>query len=70
MDLKHNQITLGELLDYPPAMAVLKRRFPMGFHHPVEGASRTVTLEQLLAFARPRLPQRKLEETLEELRRA
>ena len=69
LDLKDNQITLGELLDYPPAAAALKKRFPMGFRHPVTGASRTVTLAQLLSFAQPRLPQRKLDEALEELRK-
>ena len=29
MDLRNNQITLGELLDYPPAKKILARRFPL-----------------------------------------
>ena len=29
MDLKRNQITVGELLDHPGARAVFQRRFPM-----------------------------------------
>ena len=69
MDLKHNKITVGQLLDYPPAQAVLRKRFPMVMRHPLVGAARTMTLEQILSAARGYVPQKKLEETLEELRR-
>ena len=51
MDLKHNRITVGELLDNPRSRAVFQRRFPMVMKHPLLGASRTVTLEQLISFA-------------------
>lgn len=70
MDLKRNQITLGELLDHPAARAVLQRRFPMAMKHPLVGAARTITLEQLLSAAQPYVPRKKLEEALAELRRA
>ena len=46
MDLKRNQITVGELLDHPGARAVFQRRFPMLMKHPMLGAARTITLEQ------------------------
>ena len=69
MDLKHNKITVGQLLDYPPAQAVLKKRFPMVMRHPMMGAARTMTLEQILSAAEPYVPQKKLAQTLEELRR-
>ena len=64
MDLKRNQITVGELLDHPGARAVFQRRFPM------LGAARTITLEQILSVAQAYVPQKKIDETLSELRRA
>lgn len=70
MNLKNNKITLGELLDYAPAQAVLRKRFPMALRHPLVGAARTVTLEQLLAFAGDRVPQKKLDETISDLQKA
>jgi len=70
LDLKNNKITVGELLDNPASRAVFQRRFPMVMKHPMVGAARTVTLEQLIAFARAYLPQKKISETLEDLKRA
>jgi len=69
MDLKNNQITVGELLDYAPARAVFQKRFPKVMRNPIVGASRSVTLEQLISFARPYIPQKAVNETLAELRR-
>lgn len=69
MNLKNNKITLGELLDYAPAQAVLKKRFPMAMRHPLAGAARTVTLEQLLSFVGDHVPQKKIDETLNDLRK-
>ena len=70
LNLQNNQITVGELLDNPASRAVLQRRFPMVMKHPLLGAARTVTLEQLIAFAQAYLPQGLIRETLQELRRA
>lgn len=70
MDLKHNRITVGELLDDPRSRQVFQRRFPTVLKHPLLGASRQVTLEQLLSFAQAYLPEKKIRETLDELRRA
>ena len=50
MDLRNDQITLGELWDDPKSRAVFQRRIPMLAKHPVKGAARTVTLEQLRDF--------------------
>ena len=50
MDLRNNQITLGELWDNPRSRAVFQRKVPMLAKHPVKGAARTVTLEQLADF--------------------
>lgn len=69
MDLKNNRITVGELLDYAPAKAVFQKRFPAVMRHPMLGAARTVTLEQLIAVAGAYIPKRTVDETLNELRR-
>lgn len=50
MDLRNNQITLGELWDNPKSRAVFQKRVPMLGKHPVKGAARAVTLEQLRDF--------------------
>lgn len=70
MDLKGNKITVGELLEDPRSRAVLQKRFPTVLKHPLVGAARSVTLEQLMAFAQAYLPQNKISATLDELRRA
>ena len=69
LDLKGNHITVGELLDNPAARAVFQRRFPTVMKHPMLGAARTVTLEQLIAFAGAYRPKRTIQDTLAELRR-
>ncbi len=68
MDLKNNKITVGELLNYAPAKAVFQRRFPMVMRHPMLGAARTVTLEQVISLAGNYIPQKTIQETLNELR--
>lgn len=70
LDLKNNQITVGELLDNPKSRAVFQRRFPMVLKHPMMGASRTVTLDQLISFAGAYVPRSIISETLQDLSRA
>ena len=69
MNLKNNKITVGELLDHAPAKAVIQKRFPMVMRHPMMGAARTMTLEQILSAASAYIPEKKLQETLSELRK-
>lgn len=56
MDLRNDQITLGELWDDPKSRDVFKKRFPMIMKHPIQGAARTVTLRQLSDFMSSWLP--------------
>ena len=70
MDLKNGRVTVGDLLDHPGAKAVRQKRFPMLMKHPMMGAARTITLEQILAVAREFVPQKKIDEALADLRRA
>ena len=69
MDLRDNQITLGELMDHPGAKAVLTKRFPMIRKKSLGSAARTVTLEQLLAIIGPWLPGPMLNGALQELKK-
>lgn len=69
MNLKNNQITVGELLDNPNSKAVFQRRFGKWMKHPMVSASRTLTLEQLISMAGVWLPQKTIRETLEELKK-
>ena len=69
MDLRKNQITIGELMAHPPAQQVLARRFPQVVGRPIVAASGSMTLERAMKLASAYVPQKALQEALEELRR-
>ena len=69
MNLKNNQITLGELWDDPRSREVFRRRIPMIAKHPVKGAARTVTLEQLMDFMASWVPQTMIQGVLQDLKK-
>ena len=69
MDLRKNQITLGELWDDPRSRAVFQKKVPMLAKHPVKGAARTVTLEQLADFLSGWAPQAMINGVIQELKR-
>ena len=68
LDLKNNRITVGELLDNERSRAVFQRRFGKWMKHPMVGASRSLTLAQLMEMAKVWLPQKVIDETWKELR--
>ena len=68
MDLRNNQITLGELWDNPRSRAVFQRKVPMLAKHPVKGAARTVTLEQLAEFLDSWVPSKLIQGVIQDLR--
>ena len=68
MDLRNNQITLGELWDNPRSRAVFQRKGPMLAKHPVKGAARTVTLEQLADFLDSWVPSKLIQGVIQDLR--
>ena len=68
MDLRNNQILVGELLDNPASRAVFQKRFGKFLHHPMVPAARGLTLNQLIGFAQVYLPKMVINETLRELR--
>lgn len=69
MDLRRRQITLGELWDDPRSRAVFQKRVPMLAKHPVKGAARTVTLEQLEDFLSAWVPEAMINGVLKDLER-
>ena len=69
MDLRNDQITLGELWDDPRSRAVFQRKAPMLAKHPVKGAARTVTLEQLADFLDSWVPSKLIQGVIQDLRR-
>jgi len=69
LELRNNQITLGELWDDPKSRAVFQKRIPMLSKHPVKGAARTVTLEQLADFMSGWVPAMMVNGVMQDLRR-
>lgn len=69
MDLRENQITLGELWDNPRSRAVFQKKIPMLAKHPVKGAARTVTLEQLADFMASWVPNMMVNGVIQDLKR-
>ena len=67
MDLRNQNITVGELLDNPRSRAVFQRRFGKLMQHPMVGAARSLTLKQLAEMAAVYLPRKAIQETLREL---
>ena len=69
MDLKNNQILMGELLDNPKSRAVLQKRFAKVMNHPLVPAARALTLAQLINLAQVYIPKIVIQETVKELER-
>ncbi len=69
MDLRNNQITLGELWDNTQSRAVFQKRIPMLSKHPVKGAARTVTLAQLADFLSGWVPQMMINGVMQDLKK-
>ena len=69
MDLRHNTITMGELLANPKSKAVFQRRFGHLLRHPMVAAAQSLTLAQVAEMAATYLPKKTIEETLEYLKK-
>ena len=69
LDLRNNTITVGELagLTGPPGLCS-SAGLGNSMNHPLVGASRSLTLAQLAEMAAVWLPQRTIQETIQELR--
>ena len=69
MDLKNNQITVGQLLDNPSSRGVLQKRFGKVMNHPLVPAARSLSLEQLMNLAQVYIPKPVIQDALRELQK-
>lgn len=68
MNLKNNQITLGILLDNPRSRGILQKNFGTLLNHPMITSARGMTLQQIIALSTNHIPQRVINQTLQELK--
>lgn len=68
LDLRNNNITVGELLDNERSRAVFQRRFGKWMKHPMVAAGRSLTLAQLMELAKVYVPRKTIEDTWKELK--
>lgn len=68
MDLKNYNITVGELLSNPKSKAVLKAEFPQYVNHPLVNFASYMPLKKVLDYAKGKVPQKKINKTLEKLK--
>ena len=66
MNLRNNQITVGELLSNPQAEALLRREFPSLFTPSLIRMARGMSLRQVLNYA-GNIPREKISRVLREL---
>lgn len=67
MDLRNNQITVGEILKNPQAKALLNREFPEVANPFLLSLAHNMTLASILELAKNRYPQNKIDSVLAEL---
>lgn len=67
MNLRNNQITLGELLDDPQSRAILQKNFGDLLSHPLLSKARNMTLAQILDLGKKQLQPQVVAQTLAEL---
>ncbi len=68
MDLRNQNITLGELLQDPRAKAVLQKRFGKLLSHPMIGSAKKFTLKQIIQMGGSKLSKETIQVTLKELK--
>lgn len=68
MDLKHNQITMRELLRNKQAYSLLYKEFPMFMTPAILQNIRPLTLQQIIQMVRPYISRPKLNTLLEQLK--
>lgn len=68
MDLRNNQITVSELLKNPKAKQVLNQRFPALAGTPAVAMAGGWTVNQVLQFAKGKVPDHEIQAALAELK--
>ena len=67
MQLRNNQITMGELLADPQARQVLERRFPQAIGLPIVAKAKTMTLSTAMKLGAAYVPRSAIQAALREL---
>jgi hypothetical protein len=67
MNLKNNEITVGEVISNPQANALLKREFPDVMNPFMLQLAKKMTITEILNLAKGRYPQEKIDRVLAEL---
>lgn len=67
MDLKNNEVTIGEIISNPKARALLKREFPEVMNPIMLQLARNMSLGYVLNLAKGRYSQEKIDQVLSEL---
>ncbi len=67
MDLKNNQITVGELMKNSKARAVLEREFKEYAHSPMIKMASRMTLSKLLEIAKKHVEPQRIKSVLNEI---
>ncbi len=68
LDLRHGEISLGELLENPKAKAVLQKRFGALLSHPMVGSAKKLSLQQIIQMAGTKIPKETINATISELK--
>lgn len=69
MNLKNGNITIGELLTHPKAMAVMKKEFGSAVSSPIVKAASSMKLSKAVQIASKKIGEKKTSELLEALKR-
>ncbi len=68
MNIKNGNITIKEILDYPPAYEYICNAFPLIKNHPMLHRANKITLNTALMFMGDAVPQAKKNEIIAKLR--
>lgn len=68
MDLKNNNITLGEVLKNNQAKKVLQNEFKEYFNSPLFSFAKKMSIQKLLQLAKGKVPDDKINKILNELK--
>ncbi|WP_312645718.1 hypothetical protein [Hydrogenoanaerobacterium sp.] len=68
MNLRNNQITIGEILSNPQAKRIAQREFSSLMNPFMLGIAKNMTLQQALGYAGNRMSQDRIQKILEELK--
>lgn len=69
MNLKNNNITVGELLSNPKSKAILTQEFPEYVNHPLVNFVSYMPLKKVLDYSKGKVSQDKIIKTLEKLKK-